>query len=199
MRIAKRFRQMIYASLICAAVISVTVFVGVNPMMEASSDANLATDQNNALLNVEIARLNHLMALTRNKVIVDSQLSELQTFMPEEPHVSLVVDALNNAANSNGLVVTSLTVGDPEKYVVPTVIHREQEFASSFTKAGNSVRDIPVTLTVDGKLQQILSFVDDVQNSDRVTLVRGLQIQPGATPGLYTLQIQALVFLVSHK
>jgi Tfp pilus assembly protein PilO len=190
---------MIYASAICITSITITILVGVNPMTQTANDANLATDQNNALLNVEIARLNHLLMLTRNKMTVDAQLAAQEYAMPEEARVSELVDSLNNAANANGLVVTSLTVGDPERYVIPTVIHREQDIAAFLATASSSVKDIPVTLSVDGKFSALFSFLDDVQNGERITLVRGIQLQPGATAGMYTLQIQAYVFIVTRK
>jgi Tfp pilus assembly protein PilO len=199
MNIAKRYRQMIYAGAICLAIIAATILVGVNPMTQATTDANLATDQNNALLNVEIARLNHLLMLTRNKMTVDAQLAAQEYAMPEEARVSELVDSLNNAANANGLVVTSLTVGDPEKYVIPPVIHREQDMVAFLATASSSVKDIPVTLSVDGKFSALFSFLNDVQNGERITLVRGIQLQPGATAGMYTLQIQAYVFIVTRK
>lgn len=198
MFIPKRYRQMIYAAVISITAILVTMYLGVNPMLNAAATANLGTDQNDAILNVEIQRIHHLQMLTRNHDVVAAQLAQLSDSMPEEPHVSQMVDALNGYANSNGLVVTSLTVGDPEKYVVPGKVHAQKEFQAAMAKAGTALKDIPVTLTVDGNFNALLAFLDDLQNSPRVTLVRSLDFQPAQTPGNFTLQIQAYVFMVNH-
>jgi Tfp pilus assembly protein PilO len=199
MKLAKRYRQMIYAAAICIAAVLVTMTFGVNPMIDSANNATLETDQNDGLLNVEISRIHHLEGLVRNKAAVDAQLAAYEYSMPEEAHVSEMVDSLNSAANSNGLVVTSLTVGDPEKYVVPTPIHKEADLQPSLIKASASLKDIPVTLAVDGNFSALVAFLNDVQNSERVTLVRSLQLQPGLNPDSYTLQISAYVFTVFRK
>lgn len=199
MKLAKRYRQMIYAAVICIAAVLGTMTFGVNPMIDSANNATLETDENDGLLNVEISRIHHLENLVRNKAAVDAQLAAYEYSMPEEAHVSEMVDSLNSAANSNGLVVTSLTVGDPEKYVVPTPIHKESDLQPSLIKASSSLKDIPVTLAVDGNFNALMAFLNDVQNSNRVTLVRSLQLQPGLNPDSYTLQISAYVFTVFRK
>ena len=199
MFIPKRYRQMIYAAVISVTAVIVTMYLGVNPMLSSAATANLGTDQNDAILNVEIQRIHHLQMLTRNHDVVAAQLAKLSDAMPEEPHVSQMVDDLNGYANSNGLVVTSLTVGDPEKYVVPGKVHAQKEFQPAMLKAGNALKDIPVNLTVDGNFNSLLAFLDDLQNSPRVTLVRSLNFQAGQTPENFTLDIQAYVFMVAHK
>jgi Tfp pilus assembly protein PilO len=199
MNMPKRYRQMIIAALICLVTVTLTMFAGVNPMMDAANNANLGTEQNDALLNLEISKVHHLQMLTRNKTVMDAQAQQLADAMPEEPHVSTLVDALNGYANSNGLVVTSLTVGDPEKYVVAGKVHAQKEFQQALLKAGSSIKDIPVNLTVDGSFNALLSFLNDVENSPRVTLVKSLDFQAAQVPGHYVLDLQAYVFMVTHR
>jgi len=199
MNIPKRYREMIIAALIVVVAVLLTMNLGVTPMLNAAASANLGTSQNDAVMNVEISRIHHLQMLTRNDDTVDAQLVQMSESMPEEPKVSAMVDSLNGFANANGLVVTELNVGDPEKYVVPGKIHAQKEFQLAMVKAANNIKDIPVSLTVDGEFDSLLQFMDDLENSPRVTLIKNFEFQRGQTPGNFTLQINAYVFMVVHK
>jgi len=199
MNLPKRYREMLISGIISVVAVLVTMNLGVTPMLDAATNANLGTSQNDAILNVEISRIHHLQMLTRNNQIVAQQVTQISDAMPEEPRISQMVDMLNGFANSNGLVVTELTVGDPEKYVIPGKVHAQHEFQAAMAKAASSIKDIPVNLTVDGKFDSLLQFLDDLGNSPRVTLIKSYQFQKGQTPGNFTLQISAAVFMVSHK
>ncbi|GAA3341938.1 hypothetical protein GCM10017714_28060 [Curtobacterium pusillum] len=205
-----RNRLMLFLAGIAAlAVAAGGFFLGVQPQLDraetAKADAQ-SISSGNQTTRTEIARLRE-QAKSLSKM--RAELAALRASVPSSAAASSFISQLNATADTTGVKVATITVGDAAAYTPPaattsgsassatdsgsatatptpsasasasTPAAPETTTNSSITAANFSV--IPVSVSVNGEFPQALAFVKGVQSNPRLFLIDSISSSMAST------------------
>ncbi len=211
---------MLGSLLISGVILLAGWFIGVSPMLASAASSELdlaATRSTNA---AHAATLDDLTQRSSELPALKAESEALQQEVPLDADLSDFIRSINGIQEQTGTVVTDLTVSDgiPFSPVVPEVepvastgdAEADAAAASAATdieavaSSGASSQlltpenftAVPVTVAVDGTLEQVLAFIDALQSGQRVYLVTDLAVAQDATTGIFTATIDGLAWVL---
>ncbi|MBX3068527.1 MAG: type 4a pilus biogenesis protein PilO [Microbacteriaceae bacterium] len=164
------------AWLAVAALVSVLVlvlgwFLGLSPKLAEISDANQQRETVEAGNLRQEARLAQLKKEFANIDELKEQLAEVQLGLPPGDDLPTFLGQLHQLETQSGTKLTKFTASDGQKYIpAPGSKTNPAVTADNFVA-------ITIQLTVIGTRDQVIAFVNDLQNGNRLFLVTKLSIQ----------------------
>lgn len=170
-------------------------FIGAQPLLAAAakSDSDRASlDAQNAAQQAQIAVLTE-----QNKDLpaIEADFKALQKSIPGSPNTAAFIDGLNGLAESTGVQVSSITVGETTAYTPPVApvapeaptdgsTPAPEATAAPVEETGYTVASSPlitadnfvaikVGVELKGSYDAVLSFVKGLQSGPRLVLVVG--------------------------
>lgn len=130
-------------------------------------------------------------------IITNVTVSDGMPFVPAIPEPSAEVPAPvtdpatgtveADAAAAAPAPVAAVTPASETPVSASTIVNAELVTADNFVA-------IPVSMTVDGSLEQVMAFVAGLQESERLYLVTGLSVTEDPTTGLFSGDIKGFVY-----
>jgi Tfp pilus assembly protein PilO len=189
---------------------AIGLFLVAQPQLNAASLADQQRAETDAQITASRAVVEQLKVDSANLPALEAQLNELRTSIPADIDPSGYIDGLSALAHIAGVKITNLTVDAPVAYVpavppldanapvaptpdpsadpsaapaeTPPPVAYPGIVTNPLVDSSNFVA-IPVTIQVNGKLTEILKFVNGLQTNDRLFLVSALTTEPGAEVG----------------
>ena len=189
-----RNRAVVIGSVLIVVVVVIFGWLlGIQPQLDSAAAADTqrtTVEAQNALHEAELAVLQE----QRPKLPqLKEELAELRRSVPANADLERLLGDLHALAAASGVTVTNFTSLDaqafePTETIAPTV--------PASVNADNFVT-IPITLTVVGPYQNVMSFVHALQTAPRLVLASGMTLAgiPG-TDGHVTSSITALVYVL---
>ncbi|MCU1545963.1 MAG: hypothetical protein JWP30_1063 [Homoserinimonas sp.] len=169
-----------------------TWFLSVSPRlaeMSTAHDSRLSADAQNAELENALAALEDQYD---EMATLESQLADVRIAVPDDAALPALIDQLNQRANANGVVITSMTVSDAEPYVPAADVSSDAELsAASASVTADNFLTMNIGLTLSGAYGPVMQFIADVQQGERLFLVHDLALTEG------TMQADAPVVIVA--
>ena len=146
-------------------VIMLTWLVGVSPRITHIKDANAQTAQIDETNKKLRDRIEELRVASETISLQKDRLRQL----PDGYNQKEFIDALNGAAEAAGVTISSVDFDDATLAVMPPEMQ-------GTIKAGTLVQ-VPVTITASGDYDPMRSFVQGVQNINRIAVPEDVQYQ----------------------
>lgn len=150
-------------------VIMLTWLVGVSPRITHIKDANAQTAQIDETNKKLRDRIEELRVASETISLQKGRLRQLQRQIPDGYNQKEFIDALNSAAEAAGVTISSVDFDDATLAVMPPEMQ-------GTIKAGTLVQ-VPVTITASGDYDPMRSFVQGVQNINRIAVPEDVQYQ----------------------
>lgn len=184
------------------AIIIVVVFlgwtVGISPRLEAADLVNASKDAavvENTAAEAELVTLRKQFA---DLADLKAQYATLAAQIPSSPAAVDLVDQLKLAADANKVTLTSISIGNPEPYVVPTrpvaapapdapadaVPAAPAPFppgTQPSAKVAAQLYTMSVSITVTGTNAAVLGFTSSVQEGQRLYIATSMGIVTAPT------------------
>lgn len=205
-------RLMLLLAVVAAVVVAAGgFFLGVQPQLDRAATAKSDTESisaGNATTRAEIARLRQ-QAKTLPEM--RTRLATLQASVPDAAGVSSFISQLNGTADTAGVQVATITVGDATAYSppaapaggdtssdaassdgsatatatpAPTAVATTPAAPETATDSSITSRNfsvIPVSVTVNGEFPGALTFVKGVQSNSRLFLIDSISSSSPST------------------
>lgn len=156
---------MIVAGILAVAVLAMGWFVGVSPKLDELNDANdqrATVEQQNLVL---ASKLKELEEQFQKIDELKAELAESQLGLPPGDELSSFLGQLHKLEAASGVKLTKFSASDGQSYVAaPDATGNPAITANNFVA-------ITIDLTVIGSRAQIIEFLSDLQNGDRLFLV----------------------------
>jgi len=185
------------ALLVIGVVLVATYFVGVSPQLAAVSTANQETESVVAQNAVNEATLIKLKDQFAGIDALRADLAEAQVVVPPAFDQALLIGQIGDIAKSNDVTVLSLSFTEPTPFVEASSDDPELSAALSKVSPQNFLV-VPVDIAVAGKYSDVMNFVDELQNGDRLLLVHDLLLSEGEVESSanVTLSLASEVFVM---
>jgi Tfp pilus assembly protein PilO len=185
-------------SLVIALVVTVAVlaggwFLGVQPLLAQSADNDRQQESIDSANDANQAELVRLAKAAGDLGATKAELAALRASIPSTVDTTPFLKALDAHASAAGVVITTITIGDAQPYVGPTVADGSGSAPAAATPApsaaatpavptapvpvtdsaitGTNFTVMPVTVAIAGSYDQALAFTKAVQGGDRLFLV----------------------------
>jgi Tfp pilus assembly protein PilO len=188
-------------SLVIALVVTVAVlaggwFLGVQPLLAQSADNDRQQESIDSANDANQAELVRLAKAAGDLGATKAELAALRASIPSTVDTTPFLKALDGHASAAGVVITTITIGDAQPYVAPTVTDGADGSGSAPAAAtpapsaaatpavptvpapvtdsaitGTNFTVMPVTVAIAGSYDQALAFTKAVQGGDRLFLV----------------------------
>ena len=166
------------AFLIIGVVLVATYFLGVSPQLAAVSAANDEKDGVVAQNVVNQATLTRLKAQFEGIDALRADLKSAQIVVPPAMDQALLIGQIGDTAESNGISVLSISFSEPAPFAEAT--SDDPELSAALAKVSpQNFLVLPVDIAVTGKYGDVMDFVDDLQNGNRLILVHDLSLSEG--------------------
>jgi len=181
---------------IIVVLLAATWFLGVSPQLATaalSSSDKIAVDAQNSVAQATVASLKTQFEQ------IDSLRAELKkerVVMPSSKDQGPLLSNIGSYAKSAGVTVTSLTFQDATPYIDGQSLDPELAGVLGLVSSANLLV-VPFDTTVKGEVSDLMSFVDKLQNGERIVLVHDLTL--GSEPdedGNYTLTLASEAFVL---
>ena len=166
------------ALLVIGVVLVATYFVGVSPQLAAVSAANEETEGVAGQNVVAEATLTKLKDQFEGIDALRTDLKNAQVVVPPALDQALLIGQIGDTAKSNDVDVLSIAFTEPTPFIEATSDDVELSAALSKVNPQNFLV-VPVDIAVTGKYSDVMNFVDDLQNGDRLLLVHDLAMAEG--------------------
>jgi Tfp pilus assembly protein PilO len=207
-----RNRLMLLLAVVAAVVVAAGgFFLGVQPQLDRAATAKSDTESisaGNATTRAEIARLRQQ---AKSLPEMRTRLATLQASVPDAAGVSSFISQLNGTADTAGVQVATITVGDATAYSppaapaggdtssdtassdasatatatpAPTAVATTPAAPETATDSSITSRNfsvIPVSVTVNGEFPGALTFVKGVQSNSRLFLIDSISSSSPST------------------
>ncbi|MBT1622019.1 hypothetical protein KK101_04890 [Curtobacterium flaccumfaciens pv. oortii] len=217
-----RNRLMLLLAVVAAVVVAAGgFFLGVQPQLDRAATAKSDTESisaGNATTRAEIARLRQQ---AKSLPEMRTRLATLQASVPDAAGVSSFISQLNGTADTAGVQVATITVGDATAYSppaapaggdtssdtassdasatatatpAPTAVVTTPAAPETATDSSITSRNfsvIPVSVTVNGEFPGALTFVKGVQSNSRLFLIDSISSSSPSTAAAADSDAQA--------
>lgn len=187
------------ALIIIVAMIAGTYLIGVAPQLAVISAANVdlqTAQQQNAGYREAI---NVLKKDFQDITTLRSGLKDLREEIPAELDQTTLLGQIGEIGTAHEVSVESITFDTPINYV-PGDSTDEQVLAAMGSVSAGNLYVIPMALTVNGTMEHVLAFLNDLQNGKRLFLAYEVNFAAAGddpTTGTLTLGIAGQVFVLS--
>ena len=136
-------------------------------------------------------------------------LADLRQAVPQGANIPQFVGQLDSIAVQNAVALTSITVSDAQTYVAPVATAPAPVSASEDAAATDATADattdataenliaVPVSLSVEGGYQNVLDFINGLQQGDRLVTVSAFSTGSAAdASGTVTGTVTALIYVL---
>jgi Tfp pilus assembly protein PilO len=178
---------------VMAVVAVLGVLVGVKPQLDT---AGTADEQRSA---VEAQNLVHAADLAAIKEQF-TQLPELQTelatlreSLPAVPDIDGLLGGIHSLEATHGVHLAAFTPMDAAAFIPSADIAATVPASVS----GSNFVSIPIELTVDGPMANVMAFIEGLQTGDRLFLASKLDVnEVPDSPGVYSARITGLIYVL---
>ncbi|EIW01271.1 type 4a pilus biogenesis protein PilO [Thermoanaerobacter siderophilus] len=115
-----------------------------------------------------------------------TQLKELSMILPEERDIEIFLFNLQQMVNDTGVKTKSLTFENQDQSQKETSNVKKEDFVT-----------IPVNITVSGNYDEIIAFLNEIQNSKRLCNIQSFSIEKDQNQHNLLLTLQ--IFIYSMK
>ncbi|MBA2624040.1 MAG: type 4a pilus biogenesis protein PilO, partial [Acidimicrobiia bacterium] len=161
-------RRVILGGVAAAVVLVVAWFLLLwSPQAQKVSDAEdrrATAEQGNQELELRLARL---QALEERRPGLEAEDDALDSAVPGDPLLGELLLDLDEAANSSGVSVTSITPSEPT--------------VDASTETAGGPTGIPVAIEVKGGYFEVLDYVNRLEDLPRVVVLDGLSLNAAET------------------
>ncbi len=201
-----------------AVVLLLGWFLGVSPILEQVTAANLQTQNMQTANTASAARLARLKKQYENLGPLQQELAKLQESIPADADIPTFLAEINALCAANGVSLTSLTVNDALAYVAPgavvapavpapgaaptaTPTPTAGAAAGATPPATTAAPDpstglvaVPVKVSVSGPYAQVMAFAGALQTGSRLLFVRKLSVTSSATDANFVAAIEGNIY-----
>jgi hypothetical protein len=214
------------AVIIMIAILAMGWFLGASPMLTqaaANDEQRASVEATNAGQEATLASLAEQF---KNFDALKSELTELQKELPPGADLSTFIGELHALEAASGVTITTITASDAAEFVPPVAVVEtpvadatatedtttdeaatvptEAPVAAPISPAAADAAALPagdlivieLSLEIKGTQEQVIDFIDAVQNGTRLFLVTGLTIAVDETDGGYTAMIPGNVYVL---
>ncbi|AIS52359.1 Tfp pilus assembly protein PilO [Thermoanaerobacter kivui] len=182
MKLTKRERFLIYLALIIGFFAIYYQYYLTPKILEMQKLSSEIADKKR-LLN-EINSLNS-KSLEEKLGNLDNQLKELNLRIPDNKDIEIFLFNLENMIYTTGVKVKTLSFED---------LNQQQPQQSQQLKEKEEFVTIPINISVSGKYNQILSFIEEIQKSKRLCNIQAFDIVRGQNPEELFLNMQISIY-----
>ncbi|MBX3088766.1 MAG: type 4a pilus biogenesis protein PilO [Cryobacterium sp.] len=162
---------LLLAALVSVGVLALGWFLGVSPKLTEMGDANQQREAVEAGNKAQEAKLAQLKAEFANIDEFKAQLAEAQLGLPPGDDLPTFLGQLHKLEAASGVVLTKFSASDGQQYIPAPGTK-----PNALVKADNFVA-ITIQLTVEGSRAQVIDFLSDLQNGQRLFLINKLNIE----------------------
>jgi Tfp pilus assembly protein PilO len=162
-------------------------FVGASPLLDekARSDkAREAAHQQNVTIQATIDKLKDEKTRLAD---YEKREKELEAAIPTDIESAAFIQGLNDLATATGVTISRITLSDPTPYEAPAGEDSGSEFAPKPVTdprvTGDNFLIVPVSLSVTGPWDNVLSFTHGIQTGQRLMLVTQVRTAGANTEG----------------
>jgi len=189
-----------------AVVLLLGWFLGVSPVLEQVTAANLQTESLQLANAASTARLATLKKQFANLGPLQTKLTKLQESIPAEADIPDFLAEINALCAANGVSLTSLTVNDALAYVAPGAVVAPAAPAPGATPAPGTATvptaadpstglvAIPVKVSVSGPYGQVMAFAGALQIGARLLFVKKLSVSGSASGANFTGSVEGNIY-----
>lgn len=192
-----------------AVVLLLGWFLGVSPILDQVSAANLQTQGLESANTASAGRLATLKKQFAKITTLQNDLLKLQESIPIDADIPDFLAEINSLSAANGVSLTSLAVNDALAYVAPGAVVQtapdnsvgdSANGASGATLAAptpapkGGLVAIPVKVTVTGPYAQVMAFVGALQKGTRLLFVGNLSVIASTTDSSFSGEIDGNIY-----
>jgi len=195
------------AAIVIVAILALGWFAGVSPKLQESAASKLeleSVESQNSLQEINLAKI------TSDFAKIDSLKAELATLrgaLPAGDDLSTFIGELHALEAASGVVLSSIGATEGVPFVpAPAPVEEEEaegeaDAAETAEPAAPAIPEgqfivIGMDLSVKGSHEQVLAFVDALQNGNRLFLVSNLNVQLDETTQQFTGGITGFVYVL---
>ncbi len=165
---------LLLAALVSVGILALGWFMGVSPKLTEMGDANQQRETVEAGNQRQEAKLAQLKSEFAKIDDFKAELAKAQLGLPPGDDLPTFLGQLHQLEASSGVLLTKFTASDGQKYIPAPGMK-----PNSLVTADNFVA-ITIQLTVEGTRAQVIDFVSDLQNGQRLFLISKLNIESKA-------------------
>ena len=194
------------AAIVIVAILALGWFAGVSPKLQESAASKLeleSVETQNSLQEITLAKIKSDFAELDS---LKAELATLRGALPAGDDLSTFIGELHALEAASGIVLSSIgaTEGVPFVPAPAPVVEETDVEADAAETAEPPAPSIPegqfivigMDLSVKGTHEQVLAFVDALQNGNRLFLVSNLNVQLDETTQQYTGGITGFVYVL---
>ncbi|TXK19155.1 type 4a pilus biogenesis protein PilO [Homoserinibacter sp. GY 40078] len=173
-------------------------FLGVSPLLDAQNDAEqqrIAAASQNQTLQMAIMTL---AKEEENLPSYEKRAAELERAIPQDVESAEFLEQVNSLATKADVTVAEFTLGELTPYAPPAGEAADPDLAPTPATDARISPDnfilVPVTISVEGGWNEVLSFIHGVQSTDRLVLVT--KITTSVTDTAYSATLSGAMYVL---
>jgi hypothetical protein len=185
--------------LLLAGLAALIWFLVLSPRLSEASELNAQAAQLQTANLTLRTQYNRALELADQAPQAAADAQALFETMPQEAELPAVIEQVSNAATSAGIKPQDIQT-------INTTIPNPVAPAADSDAAGIKLAQLEIAVTAEGKREQSLGFLDNLQGLDRALLITSSQLAdapaPADTPGATnreTVQVAGSMFVLQSK
>lgn len=179
---------LIALAIVAVGVLALTWFLGISPQLSSWSQSNQQYEQTKDQNDVAQIKANRLRQQYAKLGDLKAELAKYQRGIPITASSPVLIRQVNEAKDSSGVTIKQFTVNDAQTYTAP------QWFSAPDT-SGRLVNS-SITIQADGTVDQLRSFVVNLQNMQRYLTVSGVSYAVGDAKTSPTVSVTGTVWVL---